>query len=256
MNILVSNDDGIKAKGILELAKSLSQAANVYVCAPHVERSAAGHSITVRAGLQVSAVPYDYAELAYEINGTPADCVKLGIMILKNKGIPIDMVFSGINHGGNMGTDTHYSGTVSAAIEGCICGVPSVAVSVNSHKPLHFETAGEIAVKALHKAAGKLDARTVLNINVPDISKKDLKGIRITKLGPREYDGWFRTESVSGEPESITQYWYSGKPVIYNDLPEDYDVIAVQDGYASITPLQFDFTNHQLIEEVKKWGIL
>ncbi|MBN7773091.1 5'/3'-nucleotidase SurE [Clostridium aminobutyricum] len=256
MNILISNDDGIHARGIMELTRSLSQAANVYVCAPHVERSAAGHSITVRAGLEVNKVPYEYAKLAYEINGTPADCVKLGILLLKDKGIPVDMVFSGINHGGNMGTDTHYSGTVSAAIEGCICGIPSVAVSVNHHKPQYFETAGEIAIRALQKATGKLDAKTVLNINVPDIPKQHLKGIRITRLGPREYDGWFRKESVQGEERSVTQYWYSGKPVIYNDLPEDYDVIAVQDGYASITPLQFDFTNHQLIEEVKKWGIL
>ena len=255
MNILIANDDGIHAKGIFELTRALSQEADVYVCAPHVERSAAGHSITVRAGLQVKKVPYENAKLAFEINGTPADCVKLGILILRDSGIDIDMVFSGINHGGNMGTDTHYSGTVSAAIEGCICGIPSVAVSVDHHNPEHFEAAGELAVKALIKAEGKLDAKTVLNINLPDIPKNKLKGVKITRLGPREYDGWFRKESIEEEKQSITQYWYSGKPVVYDNLPEDYDVIAVQDGYASITPLQFDFTNHELIEEVKKWGI-
>ncbi|MHC1723117.1 MAG: 5'/3'-nucleotidase SurE [Aminipila sp.] len=253
MNILVANDDGIKAKGIFELVKALATAADVYVCAPHVERSAAGHSITVRQGLEAKEVQYENAKLAFEINGTPADCVKLGVLILQDRGIKIDMVFSGINHGGNLGTDTHYSGTVSAAIEGCICGIPSVAVSVEGHKPKHFEVAAELAVQTLQKSAGRLDGKTVLNINLPDVPKKELKGVKITTLGPREYDGWFQNKPAEegGKP----QYWYSGKPVIYDDLPEHYDVIAVQDGFASITPLHYDFTNYELVDEVKSWGI-
>ncbi|QHI72428.1 5'/3'-nucleotidase SurE [Aminipila terrae] len=253
MNILVANDDGIKAKGIFELVKALSAAATVYVCAPHVERSAAGHSITVRQGLEAREVPYENAELALEINGTPADCVKLGVLLLRDRGINIDMVFSGINHGGNLGTDTHYSGTVSAAIEGCICGIPSVAVSVNEHKPQHFEVAAELAVETLRKSAGKLDGKTVLNINVPDVPREKLKGVRITTLGPREYDGWFQNRPA--EEGGSALYWYSGNPVVYDNLPEHYDVIAVQDGYASITPLHYDFTNYALVDEVKSWGI-
>lgn len=252
MNILVSNDDGIKARGILELVKALSTVADVYVCAPHVERSAAGHSITVREGLEAKEVPYEKAKLALEINGTPADCVKLGALLLEKRGIKIDMVFSGINHGGNIGTDTHYSGTVSAAIEGCICGIPSVAVSVNSHTPLHFEVAAELAVQTLQKAEGKLDRKTVLNINVPDVSKEEIKGVKVTTLGPREYVGCFENKVV--EKDGLSQYWYRSEPVIYDDLPEHYDVIAVQDGYASITPLHYDFTNYELVDEVKSWG--
>ncbi|MBE6033547.1 5'/3'-nucleotidase SurE [Aminipila sp.] len=253
MNILVANDDGIKARGIFELVKALSRVADVYVCAPHVERSAAGHSITVREGLEAKEIPFENALLAFEINGTPADCVKLGVLLLQEKGIKIDMVFSGINHGSNLGTDTHYSGTVSAAIEGCICGIPSVAVSVNGHHPKHFQPAAELAAQTCEKSAGRLDGKTVLNINLPDVSGEELKGVKITTLGPREYDGWFQNRSA--EDGGVSQYWYSGKPVVYNDLPEHYDVIAVQDGYASITPLHYDFTNYELVDEIKSWGI-
>ncbi|QIB70614.1 5'/3'-nucleotidase SurE [Aminipila butyrica] len=259
MNILVSNDDGIQAKGISELVKALSKVADVYVCAPHVERSAAGHSITIRQGLEATEVPYKNAQLAYEISGTPADCVKLGVLLLRNRGIDVDMVFSGINHGGNLGTDIHYSGTVSAAIEGCICGIPSVAVSihgtvpVNGYEPKHFDVAAELAVQAMLKSFGKLDDKTVLNINVPDVPKKKLKGVKVTTLGTRVYEGWFHQQEV--EDTGACQYWYSGKPVKCQDLTEEYDVMAIQNGYASITPLHYDFTNYKLVEEVKSWGI-
>ncbi|MFV0517290.1 MAG: 5'/3'-nucleotidase SurE [Aminipila sp.] len=253
MNILVANDDGIKARGIYELVKVLSKEADIYVCAPHVERSAAGHSITVRTGLEAKEVPFENAKLALEINGTPADCVKLGVLLLREKGINIDMVFSGINHGGNLGTDTHYSGTVSAAIEGCICGIPSVAVSVEGHNPKNFDGATYLAKATLAKAVGNLDEKTVLNINLPDLPKEELKGIKITTLGPREYDGWFKNKQ--DEEKGTLQYWYSGKPVVYTDLPEELDVMAVQAGFASITPLHYDFTNYELVEEVKSWQI-
>ncbi len=252
MNILVANDDGIKAKGIFELVKGLSKVGNVYVCAPHIERSGAGHSISVRQGLEAKEVPFENAKLAFEINGTPADCVKLGVLLLKDRGIKVDMVFSGINHGGNLGTDTHYSGTVSAAIEGCICGIPAVAVSVNSHNPRNLDVAAELAAQTFLKSAGKLDSKTVLNINLPDVPKEELKGIKYTTLGPREYENWFESKTIEG---GVFEFWYSGKPVLYDNLPEHYDVIAVQDGYASITPLRYDFTNYELIEELKNWGI-
>jgi 5'-nucleotidase len=252
MKILIANDDGIGAKGIKELARALSQIAEIYVCAPHTQRSACGHGITVGQPISMNEVEFPNAIRAWEITGTPADCVKLGLKMLDEEGIKIDMVCSGINHGGNYGTDTLYSGTVSAAIEGCICGVPAIAVSVNEHRPRTFDAACDLAVKTVQAAAGKIDANTVLNINVPNLPPSEIKGLKIARLGAREYEEWFEPrKNETGEME----YWYSGTPVVYENLPEDIDVIAMQEGYATITPLHYDLTNFKLIEEVKKWGI-
>ncbi len=253
MNILVSNDDGIGAEGIKQLVAALSKVANVFVSAPHTQRSASGHSITIGTPLRMKEVEFPNAALAFEITGTPADCVKLGTKLFRERGIELDMVFSGINHGGNLGTDTLYSGTVSAAIEGCICGLPAVAVSINDHFPDHFELACELAVRACENAFGKINSKTVLNINVPNLPKDKVKGVKITKLGAREYDEWFEPKKdESGEPV----FYYSGTPVIYQGLPNDIDVISMQEGYASITPLHYDLTSYQLIEEVKTWGLV
>lgn len=252
MNVLVANDDGIKAKGIKELAKALSEVAQIYVCAPHTQRSACGHGITIGAPISIKEVTCPHATMALEISGTPADCVKLGLKVLEQKGIKIDMVFSGINHGGNLGTDTLYSGTVSAAIEGCICGIPAVAVSVNDHKPTYFDTACALAVKACKLAFGKMDSNTVLNINVPNLPASEIKGVKVTTLGAREYEEWFEPRM---DEKGQEEYWYSGTPVIYDGLPDDIDVISMQNGYASITPLHYDLTSYKLVEEVKTWGI-
>lgn len=252
MNILISNDDGINARGIKELARALSEIANIYVCAPHIQRSACGHGITIGKPITIKEVDFPNAKNAWEISGTPADCVKLGLKLLSEQGISIDMVCSGINHGGNLGTDTLYSGTVSAAIEGCICGIPAVAVSINNHHPEHFEVACNLAVKTVKASRGKIDTNTVLNINVPNLPASEVKGMKITRLGAREYEEWFELKK---DDTGELQYWYSGMPIVYENLPEDIDVIAMQDGYASITPLHYDLTSYKLIEEVKSWGI-
>jgi len=252
MNILVSNDDGIRAEGIYRLVETLSQDANIYVCAPHTQRSACGHGISAWQPIEAKEVTFDNAALALEITGFPADCVKLGLRLLEARGIHIDMVFAGINHGGNLGTDTIYSGTVAAAMEGCLCNKPSVAVSVSSHNPKHFDFACELALNTLRKTYGKLDNKTVLNINTPNLPKSEVKGVKITRLGRREYIEAFKTkQSENGTPE----YWYTGIPKIYEGLPNDIDVIAMQEGYATITPLKYDLTNHDLIGEVESWGI-
>ncbi len=253
MNILVSNDDGIGAEGIKRLVEALSQVANVYVSAPHTQRSASGHSITIGTPLRMREVEFPYATMAFEITGTPADCVKLGTKLFRERGIHLDMVFSGINHGGNLGTDTLYSGTVSAAIEGCICGLPAVAVSINDHFPTHFELACRLAVKACEKSFGKMDAKTVLNINVPNLPAEEVKGVKITKLGAREYDEWFEPKK---DEEGQPVFYYSGTPIVYKDLPDDIDVISMQEGYASITPLHYDLTSYKLVEDVKTWGLI
>ena len=128
MNILVANDDGIQARGIAELAKALSKAGNVYVAAPNSQRSASSHALSVNDEITMKKIDFEGATMAFEVGGTPADCVKLALYVLRDKGIDIDVVYAGINHGGNLGTDTMYSGTVSAAAEGLFNGLPAVAV--------------------------------------------------------------------------------------------------------------------------------
>jgi 5'-nucleotidase len=144
-----------------------------------------------------------------------------------------------------------YSGTVSGAIEGVINGIPSVAVSVYASDPKNLKPSCDMAIQALDIAAGKLDGGTVLNINLPDIPGDEIKGLRVTRLGAREYDEDF---SPQMDEEGRTGYVYTGEPVVYSGLPDDIDVMAIQDGYVSITPLHYDLTNHSLIEEVKGWG--
>lgn len=251
MKIFVTNDDGVDARGIEELVSALSGLAEVYVFVPDSQRSACGHGITVRAPIKVTEVDYPCATRAWTIAGTPADCVKLGLRILAREGIDVDMLFSGINHGANLGTDTFYSGTVSGAIEGVINGIPSVAISIDSHHPGNFEGACQIATQTCALAAEKLDKGTVLNINIPDIPWEDVSGIMITRLGPREYEEWFNIED---DDNGDTHFYYSGIPVIYEGLPADFDVMAVQEGYISITPLHFDLTSHGKMDDLKTWG--
>lgn len=252
MKILVANDDGIRSEGIYRLVKALSTEAEIFVCAPHIQRSASGHSISIGTPLKTKEVEFDHAKYALEIDGTPADCVKLGLKILQKQGIHIDMIYSGINHGGNLGTDTLYSGTVSAAMEGAFNGVPAVAVSVNDHFPQNFEYACDLAVKTLRSAYGRLDKNTVLNINVPNLPADQIKGVKFTRLGKREYENMF---SEKHNEDGHKEYWYTGVPIFYEDLADDIDVWTMQQGFASITPLHYDLTSHKLIEDMKKWGI-
>lgn len=248
MNILVVNDDGINAKGIHHLAEALSEVADIYVCAPHIQRSASGHGISIGKSVCVEPVHFEGAKQAFSMQGTPADCVKIGLVVFQEAGIEIHKVFSGINHGGNMGTDTVYSGTVSAALEGAICGLPSVAVSINARDPIQYVSAGKVAVQAALLDASAIDRTLTLNINVPDLPESDIRGVKVTGLGTREYHEWY--ERV--ETELGVGYQYSGYPVFYEDLAADSnDVGAFQANYISITPLQFDLTNYRLIEKVR-----
>ena len=275
LNILLTNDDGIYADGINELAKTLTAVADVYICAPEEERSASSHSITVRKPFKVKEIDHPAAVWAASVAGTPADCVKVGVKVLRNRGVEIDMVFSGINHGANLGTDTLYSGTVQAAVEGALCDKPSVAVSVNSLSPKNWEPACRMALNCVEKAYGRLDKNTVLNINFPDVPEEELKGVRYTRLGIREYDDWIKPyeghdkakEARSGAKEdeyiAVPQknhiggrmYIYGGQPVFFEELEDDIDIKAMQEGYASITPIKYDMTDHGLIDEVSSWKI-
>ena len=254
MNILIANDDGIDTQGIHELAKALHEraGADVFVCAPDGQRSAASHAITMREVVTAEKVEFEGAEMAFAFSGTPADCVVMGLRLLNQKGIHIDMVFAGINHGGNLGTDTVYSGTVGAATEGSLQKIPSVAVSVDSHHATHFEYACDLAVDTVIKTGGKWDSDIMLNINTPDLPKEEIKGVKYTVIGSREYINDIQIEGIDSDELAFR---YGGEPVIYTDKPDTIDVIALQNGYASISPLLFDYTAHSALGMLEEWRI-
>lgn len=251
-NVVVSNDDGIESEGISHLIKALSQVADVYVCAPEGERSASGHSITVRDSIVMEEVEVPNAKGAMRFSGTPADCVKMGIRFLREKGIHIDMVFSGINHGGNLGTDTLYSGTVAAAIEGVLCGVPGIAVSVDSHRPQYFDTACKLALELFEKVKAGIPEGIALNLNVPNLPADKINGLKFARLGMRQYIEQFE-ETVNQKGQ--TEYWYRGLPVIYNCDEVFNDVTAMQQSYATLTPLKFDLTDENYLQKISNWEL-
>lgn len=254
MNILVANDDGIKARGLQQLVGSLREGtgANIYVVAPSGQRSGASHSLSLGKEVAVRETEVKNAELAFALDGTPADCVAIGLKILRDKGIRIDVVFSGINNGSNVGTDILYSGTVGAALQGSVQGYPSVAVSVDGTDVKHFEYAGELAVDAIVKTGGKWDSDIVININTPDLPKDQIRGIRYTVMGEREYTDDVQVTRVEGD---TVIYVYAGEPVRYDHDDETIDVLAIQNGYASVTPLHRDMTAAYAKTDVEKWRI-
>ena len=258
VKILVTNDDGINAEGIRNLVDALKGKAEIYISAPDGQRSAASHSISLHHPITAKEVAYDGAVRAFSVNGTPADCVKVGLRILLTDGIDIDMVFSGINHGANMGMDTHYSGTVSAAMEAAICGVLGVAVSIDTRKkvPDYFDAANYVAEKAFDKISEQKEklGAAVLSINIPDIPLKDLKGMKQTELGIRDYSGWF--EPPVRNEQGDWEFKYNGLPEKDMSVGKNYDTLAVESGYASITPLSVNFTHRELLNDIIDWEIL
>jgi 5'-nucleotidase len=253
LNLLVTNDDGIEAAGIRHLAEALSAVAKVYVVAPHAQRSACGHGITIGRPVIVERVSFPGADMAFSLEGTPADCVKMGVEVLRAEGVSLDMVFSGINHGGNLGTDVIYSGTAAAALEGAISGLPSVALSIAAREPADFSVAREVAVQATRADIASIDPTLVLNINIPDLPKERIHGAKVVRLGQREYDKWYEKTTL---PDGRMAYVYSGYPIRYDGLTcESCDVGAHQEGYISVTPLHFDLTGYSLLEKVRADGI-
>jgi len=248
MKILLTNDDGIHARGIHSLLRELSALGDVFVAAPDREQSGTGHSITVFDPIRVQSSNLPGAAKAWIIGGTPVDCVKLAInKLIKEK---IDLVVSGINHGPNLGTDVLYSGTVSAAAEGSILGIPSLAVSLDSYQEdMDFSFAARFTRNAIRVARYRgLESKTLININIPSLKSKDIKGVRITKLGIRNYDNLFEERL---DPRGNTYYWLGGGVIEENQDPES-DVTAVQDGYISITPINLDLTDYRLIKEYRQ----
>ena len=244
MKILLSNDDGYFAKGLLVLAAALKERADITIVAPDKNRSAASNSLTLELPLRAFEIEPNF----YKVDGTPTDCVHLAITGLVET--EPDMVIAGINHGANMGDDVLYSGTLAAATEGRFLGFPAIAISLASNEPEYFETAAEVAVYLLRRIQEKpLAQDVVLNVNVPDIPVAELKGYQVTRLGQRH-----KSEPVikSQDPRGRPIYWV-GPPGLARDDGFGTDFDAVRNNYVSITPLQLDLTRYELMEDLSEW---
>lgn len=252
MRILISNDDGIWAPGIRALVEALSSLGEIFIVAPDRERSATGHGITVHWPLKVDKVDFGISGVkAWAVEGTPADCVKLGIEVLTGDKRP-DVVVSGINNGPNLGTDILYSGTVSAAIEAIINEVPGIAVSLASYHPNDFSVTGRIAALMVEKLLENgISEDTILNVNVPALAFEEIKGIKVTRLGQRRYQNAFHERR---DPRGRIYYWIGGEPIDL-DASQDTDIWAIESGYVSVTPVHFDLTNYKIMQEVDNWKL-
>jgi len=244
MHILISNDDGFLAEGIKTLAAHLAKIAKVTIVAPDLNRSGASSSLSLDTPLSVKEAEPDY----YYVNGTPTDCVHIALSGLLSD-MP-DFVISGINDGANMGDDTVYSGTVAAAKEGYLVGIPSFAISMSQHKATHFETAAKVTVELVERfVKNPIKAPPLLNVNVPDIPYEQLQGTIITRLGKRhKAEPPIETKTPRGD----TVYWIgpAGQP---KDNSQGTDFHAVENNQVSITPLGVDLTQYEQISALENW---
>jgi 5'-nucleotidase len=250
LHVLISNDDGIDAPGIFALTQEVRKIARVTVIAPDKQQSAVGHAITMNYPLRAIPFRKNNEFFGYAVEGTPADAVKLGVrFLLKQKP---DLLISGINHGSNTAINIIYSGTVSAATEGTILGIPSVAVSLTTYGEADFSFAARLAAKlALIVAEKGLPEGTLLNVNVPAIPEEEVRGIRLTKQGTSKWDDTF---DVRRDPANREYFWLKGRLNV-TDTDPTADQIAVQSGYVSITPIHYDLTDSSMLEEMGGWGL-
>lgn len=247
MRILITNDDGIQADGLRALVEVAQEFGSVKVVAPDRERSACGHAMTLHDPLRarpVSSLGHD----ALEVNGVPVDCVNIALTVLWPDGC--DLVLSGFNNGPNLGFDVTYSGTVAGAMEGCINGIRSVALSLASFvsgAPFHYET-GQLWLRDNWDliTTAPLPELTFLNVNIPSIAPVELRGTKISGMGKRVYED--RVE-VRYDPWNRPYYWQGGVVVMDRDQPGT-DVQAVSDGFTSVTPITLDWTHHAACESL------
>ncbi len=247
MIILATNDDGIHSKGMIVLAKALREVGDVFVVAPDREKSAVAHSLTLHRPLRVERIKKNF----YAVDGTPADCVHLGVnAILPERPC---LIVSGINKGGNLGDDITYSGTVSAAFEGTLLGIPSFAISLVSRSHFKFDAAARFAARVARRIVEKgLLKDTLLNINVPNLDEEKIKTYKITQQGR-----WIHNESEVIEkvdPRGKKYYWIGGGQLIF-DKSRGTDFEAVSHGCISITPLHLDLTHYPSIGPLRKWRL-
>jgi len=244
MRILLSNDDGYFAPGLIALAEALSDLGDVVVVAPEQNRSGASNSLTLDRPLSLKRAPGGF----YFVNGTPTDCVHLAVTGMLEM-MP-DIIVSGINLGANMGDDTIYSGTVAAATEGYLLGIPSIAISLTSFEGKNFASAGQVARELVERHMRQpLREPVLLNVNIPDIPYSELNGFEVTRLGRRH-----KAEPVvkTISPRNETLYWI-GAAGAAADAGPGTDFNAVERGFVSITPLQIDLTHSVQVPSIIQW---
>ena len=248
--IVLCNDDGFNANGIRSIYKQLVKFSEVMIVAPETEQSAMGHAITLTQPLKVRKLIENGEFIGYAVNGTPADCVKLATTVLFAQSP--EMVISGVNQGGNLGTCAIYSGTVSAATEAAIEGIPAMAVSLNSFDDSDFGFAAEFGAKLAKIVLEKgLPDGVSLNVNIPAVPYSEIKGVSITRQGKSRV---IETFDKRVDPRKNTYYWYSGEMHI-DEVDEEADCFKVSNNYISITPIHFDLTSYKAMGELKNWDI-
>ncbi|MBU1053299.1 MAG: 5'/3'-nucleotidase SurE [Proteobacteria bacterium] len=250
MNVLITNDDGIYAEGLAALYKTFIKSHSVTVVAPERERSAVSHSITLHKPLRASRFSLEGGLSGYAVNGTPADCVKLGI--LEILGSKPDIVISGINPGANIGINLNYSGTVSAAKEAALCGISAIAVSIQGYSSTHLDNAAIFAEKLARKVVEKqLPQGTFLNVNLPDMPFAKTAGIKISTQDLSVFSEFFEKRI---DPRNRTYFW-QGVSSNHSGYNPDSDGEALSGNYISITPIKCDMTDYNMIEDIKKWDM-
>jgi len=246
--LLISNDDGIGSRGINALAQSLKEIGEIVVVAPDRQQSAVGHAITVNTPLRASKFYRDGVFFGYAVTGTPADAVKLAVRSLLKRRPSI--LVSGINHGSNTAVSILYSGTVSAATEGTILGIPSVAISLATFKKPDFSFAARFAGRIVRLVLEHgLPNGVLLNVNVPPVPEEKIRGVKVTRQGEAVWDDTF---DVRRGPNNKEYFWLTGN-LIQADTSNDADEVAVRHRYVSITPIQFDLTAYTKMEDLRGW---
>ncbi len=254
-HILLTNDDGVFAPGLFALKTELERAGHrVTVCAPERQRSASGHSITLHKPLRMKQVALEDGSPAWACSGTPADCVTLGLLELCSSD-PAQLVVSGMNHGPNLGWDVTYSGTVSAAMEAVITGIPAIAVSAASYdETIHWTPGARYVAETLVPAVTSrgLPPVTLLNVNAPSLPADQIRGVRLCTQGDRQYVDRLdkRTDPV-GRP-----YWWLGGKIHSAETAEGTDTHAIGDGFITVTPIHLDLTAHAFLRDLRGWGIV
>lgn len=250
MRILLTNDDGVASEGLLALHTALAPDHTVAIIAPDRNWSISGHNRTMDKPVRVTQVPLKDGTLAYASDGSPADCVALAALGFLPE--QPELVISGINHGFNLGDDITYSGTVAAAMEAIINGIPAIAVSTDISPVWRIEVAAAAVARLVDQASKRgLEGHILLNVNVPSLPHEEIKGVQITRLGRRVYqDQLVEREDLRGR-----KYYWMGGLQVTNHPEEGTDVAAIEEGYVSVTPIHLDLTNHRLLETLRSWDL-